>query len=83
MNTIYSTRFDLFERKDRLSMMVEIPDMRQYAAEWLALADEFQSINMPSNAAYCRSRGKHYAAVAGGSYVRMVDGCLAELMPSV
>lgn len=81
MNDLFCKRYDIFERKDRLSMAVEIPDMRQYAAEWLALADEFQAVNMLSNAEYCRSRGNHYAAIAGGAYVRMVDGCLAEIMP--
>lgn len=80
MNDLFCKRHDLFDRKDRLSMAVEIPDMRQYAAEWLMLADEFQAVNMLSNSAYCRSRGEHYAAIASGAYVRMVDGCLAEMI---
>jgi hypothetical protein len=77
---IFSTRYDLLERKRILSEMNVIPDMRAYAAGWTQLADEFQSIGLESNAEYCRSRGTHYSQIAGGEYIKLTDGPFAELL---
>lgn len=71
---------DLLERRQVLSDTNVIPDMRAYASEWLRLADDFHSCGLLSNAALCRERGERYAKMAGGEYIRLQDGTLAELI---
>lgn len=71
---------DLFTKRTTLEQMNCIADMRQYAAAWLELADKFDAVEMPFNGAYCRSRGNHYADMAGGEYIRLTEGSLAELI---
>lgn len=64
-----------------LSMQSNIPDMHEYAKEWLLLAMECDKQGRPSTAQVCRTKAKHYEEMAGGEYVRLVDGCMAELFP--
>jgi hypothetical protein len=71
---------DLTRRKLELSFMQNIPDMCQYAKSWNNLAVDFEAAGMLSNAEYCRSRGKHYAELAGGEYLRLIEQPLAELI---
>ena len=71
---------DLIERRQRLAETNVIPDMRAYASEWLQLADDFQSAGLLSNAGACRERGERYAQMAGGEYIRLQEGSLAELL---
>lgn len=71
---------DLIERRQRLAEMNVIPDMRAYASEWLRLADDFQAAGLLSNAGMCRERGERYAKMAGGEYIRLTEGSLAELI---
>ena len=73
---------ELIDRKQELSDMTAIPDMRAYAAAWLRLADEFQAHGMVANYGYCKSRGEEYASLAGGIYRRTWQGrSLAEVEP--
>lgn len=70
----------LLERRQVLSEMNVIPDMRAYASAWLQLADDFQSVGLLSNAGICRERGNRYAAMAGGEFIRLTDGSISELI---
>lgn len=71
---------DFMERKRTLEQMNEIPDMAQYALDWQKLAADFREIGFVFCAEYCQSRGNHYAGIAGGSYIKLVEGQLAELI---
>jgi hypothetical protein len=80
---IFDPANDLIERKTRLGLMTEIPDMRAYASEWQQLADVFQSIGFEANAAYCQARADHYSRHPGGAYVRTFDPPFATVSPLV
>lgn len=84
MNTaipnLMATRHDLLDKKQFLSDMIQIPDMLEYSAQWLALATEFDEIGMIANGEYCRSRGIHYGAFDAGAYSKTVDGPFAEMV---
>jgi hypothetical protein len=71
---------DLIERRQALADTHTIADMRQYAAAWLQLADDFAAAGLLSNAALCRSQGERYGAMSGGEYIRLREGSLAELI---
>jgi hypothetical protein len=71
---------DFMERKRTLEQMNEIPDMAQYAQDWQKLAADFRAIGFVFCASYCQARGDHYGKEAGGSYIKLVEGPLAELI---
>ena len=71
---------DLLERKRVLSGMNEILDMTKYAQDWQKLAADFRAIGFVFCADYCQSRGDHYGKEAGGSYIKLVECPLAELI---
>lgn len=71
---------DLLERRTALSMQNEILDMAKYALAWERLAADFSACGLVSNAEYCRSRGRHYGAMAGGEYIKLVEGPLSEII---
>jgi hypothetical protein len=77
---IFDPTNDLLERKDALAFANEIPDMHAYAFGWLTLAADFESCGLVSNAAYCRSRGEYYMQLAGGEYIKLVEGPFAEMI---
>ena len=77
---LFAPHEDLIERRMVLSAMQTIPDMRAFAAAWLQLADDFQTCGLLNNAATCRARGEYYAELAGGEYIRLIDGSFAELI---
>lgn len=74
----------LLNCKVALGLQTEIPDMSDYALQWLVLAGEFDAVGMLSNAQYCRDRGEHYAELADGNYSRVLEGSFAtlELLPA-
>lgn len=76
MNTIDR----LIQHRTKLSFMQNIPSVQYYARQWSALAKGFEICGMLSNAEYCRSRAKHYGALAGGEYVRLIEQPVAELI---
>ena len=87
---IFTAQDDLVFRRMKLEQMIDIPNMRDYAAAWLCLAREFRSCGLRINAEYCKSRGRHYAhlsAQAGmarkqaGAYRRKIEQPFAEMIP--
>jgi len=68
-------------RYNALSLMNIIPSMSEYAIEWQRLAMDADIAGRPSTAEACRSRAKYYCRLAQGDYIRLVEGCLAELIP--
>lgn len=77
---VFAPQMDLIERRTVLELTNHIPDMRAYAAAWLELANDFYAAGLESNAGMCREKGNRYAALAGGEYVRLQYGPLAELI---
>jgi hypothetical protein len=63
-----------------LSTQGNIPDMGEYAKQWQILAMDCDKEGRSSTAKICRDRAKHYCQIAGGEYVRLVEGCYAELI---
>lgn len=70
----------LIKHRTTLSLMQNIPSMPYYARQWQALARGFEICGMLSNAEYCASRAKHYAAMSGGEWIRLIDAPVAELI---
>ncbi len=68
-------------RYNALSLMNIIPSMSEYAIEWQRLAMDADIAGRPSTAEACRSRAKYYCGLAQGDYIRLIEGCLAELIP--
>lgn len=68
-------------RYNALSLMNIIPSMSEYAIEWQRLAMDADIAGRPSTAEACRSRAKYYCEIAKGKYIRLVEGCIAELIP--
>lgn len=77
---VFSPYDDLLERRTMLEQTNHIEDIRAYAAAWLELAEDFQAAGLENNAGTCRERGNRYAAYAGGEYVRLYEGPIAELI---
>lgn len=71
----------IMHRYNALSMMNIIPSMTDYAIEWQRLAMDADIAGRPSTAEACRSRAQYYSGLAKGDYIRLVEGCLAELIP--
>lgn len=71
---------ELHKRKMYLSLLQNIPDMVLYALAWNQLAADYRVIEATANAEYCQSRADHYGQLAGGEYVRLIDGQIAELI---
>jgi hypothetical protein len=72
----------IMKRYTELSSLNIIPDMGEYAKDWMRLALEADAAGRPATAEACKSRAMHYNTLAGGEYVRLVEGCLAELIPA-
>jgi len=70
---------EIMDRHFELSMMQNIPDMKEYAMDWQRLGNRAAIAGLPAMAASCHSRAKHYAEYDGGEYIKIVEGCLAEL----
>ncbi len=64
---------DLQKRQTDLSLMQNIPDLAMYAEAWNFLAADFEAIDVPLNAEYCRKQWRHYRDLAGDEYVRMLE----------
>ena len=65
----------------RLSLMSEIPDIYEHAKEWQRLAMRCDIEDRPARAETCRVNAKRYCEMIGGEYIRLVEGCFAELIP--
>lgn len=66
--------------KWELARMQNIPSLGIYSQAWYSLAKQFDSCGMEFNAQECRTRGEHYDKMAGGEYVRLFEGQVAELI---
>jgi hypothetical protein len=74
---------EVMSRYTELSLLNIIPDMAEHAKEWQRLAMKADIADRPSTAEACRSRAKYYYELTGGEYIRLVEGCFAELIPVV
>jgi hypothetical protein len=72
----------IMDRYAELSTMNVINDMAGYAKDWQRLAYQADIDGRPSTAEACRARAAHYWKLAGGEYIRLIEGCLAELIPT-
>jgi hypothetical protein len=72
----------IMDRYAELSTMNVINDMAGYAKDWQRLAYQADVDGRPSTAEACRARAKYYYEQTGGEYIRLVEGCLAELIPT-
>jgi hypothetical protein len=71
---------ELHTRKMYLSNLQNIPDMVLYADAWRLLAVDYLAIGATANADYCQARANHYGQLAGGEYIRLIEGQIAELI---
>jgi hypothetical protein len=76
----YIVRDEIMDRWCELSLMNNIPDMQEYAKDWQRLAILANQNGRYSTAQTCRTRAEHYCNMAGGEYIRLVEGCFAELI---
>lgn len=60
--------------------MQNIPDIEQYAFDWMDLARRFDAIGATHSAGSARGRGEHYQKQAGGEYLRIIEGSFSELI---
>jgi hypothetical protein len=71
---------ELSDRRMKLALQKEIPDILAYADEWNKLGTDFEAAGAPANAAICFSNCKRYGGQLG-AYRREVEGSLACLKP--
>lgn len=74
---------EIMQRYYDLSLLNIIPDMGEYAKDWQRLAMKADIDGRPATAEACRARAKYYYELTGGEYIRLVQGCFAELIPVV
>jgi hypothetical protein len=72
----------IMDRYAELSTMSVINDMAEYAKDWQRLAIQANIDGRPATAQTCTSRAAHYWKLTGGEYIRLIEGCLAELIPT-
>ena len=77
----YVTQDTIMARYMDLSLAHEIPDMQEYAKQWQQLAMDCDKEDRVATAETCRKNAKHYCEMYGGEYIRLVEGCFAELIP--
>lgn len=78
----YIIKDEIMDTYYKLSTLNIIPDMGDHAAEWQLLSIKANQAGRYSTAQTYRTRSEHYCALAGGSYIRLVHGCFAELIPA-
>lgn len=72
---------ELMERYNQLATTNEIPSMAEYAYQWQLLATQAEGKNRPALAAHARAHAEHYAQFEPGEYIKLVEGCLSEMLP--
>lgn len=71
---------ELISRYNELAFMNEIPSMARYAADWYILGTKANASNRPALAQMCFSRAEHYKKYDEGEYIKLVEGCLSEML---
>lgn len=71
---------ELSDRRMRLALQTDIPDMKAYAEEWNKLGADFAAAGAQYNAEICYSNWKRYGGQVG-AYKREVEGSFAHLVP--
>lgn len=73
---------EIMERFYELSTLNIIPDMHTHAENFNSLGDWADISERPNTAHACRTKARYYMGLAGGSYIRLMDGSFAELIPT-
>jgi hypothetical protein len=81
MTTLFISQLqkDLTDRRTRLALQINIPDLAAHALEWNKLGADFAAAGWPNNAGICFSNAARYGAMEPGEYQRL----LQELSPIV
>jgi hypothetical protein len=72
---------ELSDRRMKLALQIEIPDMKAYAEQWNKLGADFEAAGAKANAEICFRNWKRYGGFED-AYRRKVQGNFSELIPA-